>query len=60
MNKINPARAATAVKKSRCIKSKDGNHKWKETGEVPGAQEECVYCNKVSNWKEFDFLTFFR
>lgn len=51
MNKINPARAATAVKKSRCIKSKDGNHKWKETGEVPGAQEECVYCNKVINWK---------
>jgi hypothetical protein len=48
---INPARIANAKKKSRCMKSKDSNHQWKEVGIVPGAQQQCIYCNIILNWK---------
>jgi len=51
MNTPNLARIATAKKKSRCMKSKDGNHQWKEIGNTPGAQEECVYCKAIVKWK---------
>jgi len=48
---INPLRLASATRKSKCIKSKNGNHQWKEIGEVPGAQEQCIYCNAIVTWK---------
>jgi hypothetical protein len=50
-NLINLTRIATATKKSKCTKSKNGNHQWKEIGNVPGSQEECIYCNKTVTWK---------